>query len=230
MSEQGFGSPRSARGSAGQTHTGKGSKNKGASKKAATKQFTTQPSKVFSIMTSSQAATNAASAGVTRKLKQQIAEKMKEMRKYLREQEFFENIKDEDIQKNLDFLLETVKSDDKFDQKLATFNKNDEEDLDDLMKIQKAVYKMNQRMLDASPSGSLDLVNSFHQSQQRSALNSQYEVSEKKLNPSTSECQIEVRVLRDGYRDLVTKLNEMSQDNLSYFHQEFKTIRQQTKP
>tara|TARA_B110000285_G_scaffold137874_1_gene154415 strand:- start:711 stop:818 length:108 start_codon:yes stop_codon:yes gene_type:complete len=35
----------------------------------------------------------------------------------------------------LDFLLETVKSDDKFDQRLATFNKNDEEDLDDLMKI-----------------------------------------------------------------------------------------------
>jgi len=35
----------------------------------------------------------------------------------------------------LDFLLETVKSDDKFDKKLATFNKNDEEELDDLMKI-----------------------------------------------------------------------------------------------
>jgi hypothetical protein len=35
----------------------------------------------------------------------------------------------------LDFLLENVKSDDKFDQGLATFNKNDEEDLDDLMKI-----------------------------------------------------------------------------------------------
>ena len=126
MSEQGFGSPHSRRGSASQERAGKGSKNKWDAKRSGMKQFTTQPSKVFSIMTSSQAATNAASEGLTRKLKQQIAEKMKEMRKYLREQEFFENIKQEDIQKNLDFLLETAKSDDKFDKKLSTFTTNDE--------------------------------------------------------------------------------------------------------
>ena len=61
-----------------------------------------------------------------------------------------------------------MKSDDKFGEKLADYKKADEAEQDDLAKIEKAVHKMNQRMLDVSASGSLDLVNSIHQPAERS--------------------------------------------------------------
>jgi hypothetical protein len=85
ISEKGFGSPPARRESAGQCRGAKGTKTQEDAKRVGLKQFASQPSKMLSTMTSSQAATNAASGGVPRKLKQQIAEKMKEMRKYLRE-------------------------------------------------------------------------------------------------------------------------------------------------
>jgi len=100
-------------------------------------------------------------------------------------------------------LLETVKSDDKLGDKLAAINH------------EKAVNKINRRMEDPSYTASIDSIKSTPQ---------QPEAPKKKLNPSTSECQIVIRELRDDYRKLVTQLNGMREDNLSYFHQEFLKI------
>lgn len=52
------------------------------------------------------------------------------MRKYLREQQFFENIKNEDIDKTLNFLLDTVQSAGEYDKKLMRFQNDDEESID----------------------------------------------------------------------------------------------------
>jgi hypothetical protein len=61
-----------------------------------------------------------------------------------------------------------VKSDDELGERLADYKKADEAGPEDLAKIEKAVQKMNQRMLDASASGSLDLVNCIHQAPEQS--------------------------------------------------------------
>ena len=46
---------------------------------------------------------------------------------------------------------------------------------------------------------------------------------------STHECHHRVKLLREGYERMARELNQMADDNLAFFHQEFKSVKERIK-